>query len=51
MSVIRHAEMLRKISAERMIAQAAGIAPIADLTVESTDVEQMIADMYRELQL
>ena len=40
-----------KISAERMIAQAAGIAPIADLTVESTDVEQMIADMYRELQL
>lgn len=42
---------LEKISAEKMIAQAAGLAPIADLTVESTDVEQMIADMYRELKL
>ena len=40
-----------KISAQRMIAQAASLAPIADLTVESTDVEQMIADMYRELAL
>ena len=40
-----------KISVERMISQAAGLAPIADLTVESTDVEQMIADMYRELEL
>ncbi len=39
------------ISAERMIAQSASLAPIADLTVESTDVEQMIADMYRELKL
>ena len=40
-----------RISAEKMIAQAASLAPIADLTVESTDIEQMIADMYRELAL
>ena len=40
-----------KISAEKMISQAAERMPIADLTVESTDVEQMIADMYRELEL
>lgn len=40
-----------KISAQEMIACAAGRMPIADLTVESTDVEQMIADMYRELKL
>lgn len=39
------------ISAEKMISQVASLAPIADLTVESTDVEQMIADMYRELKL
>ncbi len=39
------------IGAEKMIAQVANLAPIADLTVESTDVEQMIADMYRELKL
>ena len=40
-----------KISAQEMIARAAALMPIADLTVESTDVEQMIADMYRELKL
>lgn len=40
-----------RISAQEMIARAAGRMPIADLTVESTDVEQMIADMYRELKL
>ena len=40
-----------KISAQRMIALSAERMPIADLTVESTDVEQMIADMYRELEL
>ena len=40
-----------RISAEKMISQVAGLAPIADLTVESTDVEQMIAGMYRELKL
>ena len=40
-----------KISAQEMIARAAALMPIADLTVESTDVEQMIAGMYRELRL
>ena len=40
-----------QVSAEKMIAQVASLAPIADLTVEATDVEQMIADMYREMAL
>lgn len=40
-----------KISAQKMISLAAERMPIADLTVESPDVEQMIADMYRELEL
>ena len=40
-----------KISAQEMIARAAQRLQISDLTVESPDVEQMIADMYRELKL
>ena len=40
-----------KISAQEMIARAAQRLQISDLTVESPDVEQMIADMYRELTL
>ena len=40
-----------KISAQEMISRAAQRLQISDLTVESTDVEQMIADMYRELKL
>ncbi len=40
-----------KISVEKMIAQVSPLVPIADLTVEAPDVEEMIADMYRELAL
>lgn len=40
-----------KISAQEMIARVAQRLQISDLTVESPDVEQMIADMYRELKL
>ena len=40
-----------KTGAEKMIARIAALAPIADLTVESADMEQVIADMYRELKL
>ncbi|NLG23839.1 MAG: ATP-binding cassette domain-containing protein [Clostridiales bacterium] len=40
-----------RLPAERAIAMLAAACPVADLTVEAPDVEELVADMYRELKL
>lgn len=40
-----------QIPADRLIGQLAAACSLADLTVEAPDVEQLIADMYREMAL
>ena len=40
-----------KVTADRIIARLAEIAPLADLTVEAPDVDRLAADMYGRLAL
>ena len=48
---VRIAFLPGKISADRIIARLAEIAPLADLTVEAPDVDRLVADMYGKLAL
>ena len=40
-----------RVSAQALIARLAALCPIADLTVEQDDIDEMIAAMYREMAL
>jgi len=40
-----------EVSAQDMIARAAAVLPVADLTVEDADIDLLVADMYRRMQL
>jgi ABC-2 type transport system ATP-binding protein len=39
------------VPAEKVIADLASLCPIRDLTVEAPDIEEIVADMYREMSL
>lgn len=40
-----------EISAQEMIARAAAVPSVADLTIEAPDIDLLVADMYRRMQL
>lgn len=40
-----------EISAQEMITRAAAALPVADLTIEAPDIDLLVADMYRRMQL
>ena len=40
-----------EVSAQEMIARTAALLPVADLTVEAPDIDLLVADMYRRMQL